>query len=117
MALYDFYQARVDECDVRTERTLAALSASKAAPQEHLAKARCRTRQPNALSFDERGAMYQFVGVGLHPDTRSRSLLCGTARRRMRHRSQPVAEREALHFLIDLVAGLQGQRREGAVVT
>jgi transposase len=63
--LYDFYLARVDECDVQIERTLAALAANKAPPQEPLAKARCRTRQSNALSFDVRGAMYQLAGVDL----------------------------------------------------
>jgi transposase len=65
LALYDFYQERVDECDVQIERTLAALAASKVAPQEPLAKARCRTRQTNALTFDVRGAMYQLAGVDL----------------------------------------------------
>jgi transposase len=65
LALYDFYQERVDECDVQIERTLAALAGRKVAPQEPLAKARCRTRQTNALSFDVRGAMYQLAGVDL----------------------------------------------------
>lgn len=65
LALYDFYQARVDECDVQVERTLVTLTADKAPPQEPLAKARCRTQQPNALSFDVRSAMYQLAGVDL----------------------------------------------------
>jgi transposase len=65
LALYDFYQVRVDKCDVQIERTLAELAASKAAPQEPLAKARCRTRQSNSLSFDVRDAMYRLAGVDL----------------------------------------------------
>jgi transposase len=65
LALYDFYQARVDECDVQIERTLATLTASKPSPQEPLAKARNRTQQPNALSFDVRSVMYQLAGVDL----------------------------------------------------
>ena len=65
LALYDFYQARVDECDVQIEQTLTILTADKAAPQEPLAKARSRAQQPNALSFDVRSAVYQLVGVDL----------------------------------------------------
>jgi transposase len=65
LALYDFYQARVDECDVQIERTLTSLTASKAAPQETLPKARSRTQQSNALNFDVRSAMYQLAGVDL----------------------------------------------------
>ena len=65
LALYDFYQARVDECDARIERTLAMLAADKPVPQEPLTKARNRAQQPNALSFDVRGLMYQLAGVDL----------------------------------------------------
>jgi transposase len=65
LALYDFYQARVDECDVQIERTLTSLTASKATPQETLPKARSRTQQSNALNFDVRSAMYQLAGVDL----------------------------------------------------
>ena len=65
LALYDFYQARVDECDAQIERTLGSLTAVKPVPQEPLTKARCRTQQPNALSFDVRTVMYQLAGVDL----------------------------------------------------
>ena len=65
LALYDFYQARVDECDAEVERTLSSLAADKAAPQEPLTKARSRAQQPNALSFDARTVMYQLAGVDL----------------------------------------------------
>ena len=65
MALYDFYEARVDECDVQIEHTLTMLTADRTPPEEPLAKARSRTQQANALGFDVRGAMYQLVGVDL----------------------------------------------------
>jgi len=65
LALYDFYQARVDECDAQIERTLGTLTADKPVPQEPLTKARSRTQQPNALSFDVRTLMYQLAGVDL----------------------------------------------------
>ena len=34
LALYDFYQARVNECDVEIERSLAALNAEPRRPAE-----------------------------------------------------------------------------------
>lgn len=65
LALYDFYQARVGECDVQIEHTLTLLTADKTPPQGPLAKARIRAQQANALGFDVRSAVYQLVGVDL----------------------------------------------------
>lgn len=65
LALYDFYQARVDECDARIQSLLTTLAADKPMPQEPLPKARSRTKQQNALSFDVRDVMYQLAGVDL----------------------------------------------------
>lgn len=65
LSLYDFYQARVDDCDVQIERALAALSQRKPLPAVSLPKARHRTRQPNALNFDVRSVLYQMIGVDL----------------------------------------------------
>lgn len=65
LSLYDFYQARVDDCDVQIERALAALSQHKQPPTTSLPKARHRTRQPNALNFDVRSVLYQMIGVDL----------------------------------------------------
>lgn len=63
LALYDFYQARVAECDAQIEMVLAALSAEKSSPSVPLPKARHRTRQPNAVSFDTRPLLYQLTGI------------------------------------------------------
>lgn len=65
LSLYDFYQARVHDCDAQIERALAALCQSKPIPATELPKARHRTRQPNALNFDVRSVLYQMVGVDL----------------------------------------------------
>jgi transposase len=65
LALYDFYQARVDECDVQIEQALAVLKADKLEPEQPLPKPRHRTKQPNAVNFDVRTALYQLVGVDL----------------------------------------------------
>src|SRR4030095_11981719 len=65
LALYDFYQSRVDECDAQIQAVLAALTAEKACPSAPLPKARHRTVQPNAVSFDVRPVLYQLAGVDL----------------------------------------------------
>src|SRR5439155_4079138 len=63
LALYDFYQARVDECDTQIEAVLAALSAEKACPSAPLPNARHRTLHPNAVSLAEALVLYQLAGV------------------------------------------------------
>lgn len=65
LALYDFYQARVDECDAKIEAVLAVLTAQKPSPDAPLPKARHRTAQANAVSFDVRPVLYQLAGVDL----------------------------------------------------
>jgi transposase len=63
--LYDFYQTRVDECDVEIERVLVNLKADKKEPINPLPARRTKTRQPNAVSFDTRPLLYQITGVDL----------------------------------------------------
>lgn len=65
LALYDFYQARVAECDAEIERTLVALNADKESPTPALRAPRHKTRQPNAVSFDTRPLLYQLTGTDL----------------------------------------------------
>jgi transposase len=65
LALYDFYQARVQECDTQIERVLSVLTAERPAPPAPLPKPRHRTRQPNAISFDVRPTLYQLAGTDL----------------------------------------------------
>ena len=65
LVLYYFYQARVDECDVQIEHALAVLKADKLEPELPLPKARHRTKQPNAVNFDVRAALYQLIGADL----------------------------------------------------
>jgi len=56
LALYDFYQSRIDECDVQIEQVLAALTADKPDPATPL---------PSDLSFDLRPVLYQLTGLDL----------------------------------------------------
>ena len=65
LALYDFYQARVEECDAEIERALAVLNAEREVPTTPLPEPRHRTKQPNAVNFDTRPLLYQLTGVDL----------------------------------------------------
>lgn len=65
LALFDFYQERVADCDAQIERTLQWLNADKVKPEEPLAKPRCRTKQTNSLNFDVRPLLYQLTGMDL----------------------------------------------------
>jgi transposase len=65
LTLYDFYQARVQECDVEIERSLAELSKEKTESTMPLLKKRRQTRQPNAINFDVQAALYQLFGNDL----------------------------------------------------
>jgi transposase len=71
LALYDFYQARVQECDAEIERALAVLNAGRETPASPLPEPRHRTKQPNAVNFDTRPLLYQLTGVDLTQSTAS----------------------------------------------
>jgi transposase len=63
--LYDAYQVQVKECDVEIEQSLTLLSLDSPEPDQPIPKARHKTKQPNALNFDVRQALYGLVGVDL----------------------------------------------------
>ena len=63
--LYDFYQAKMVECDRKLEAAIAALEIKAATPAGLLPKARVNRRQLNAPSFDVRAALYGVIGVDL----------------------------------------------------
>ena len=65
LALYDFYQERIAECDVQIERVLVMLNADKPAPETVVPKPRHKTVQPNAVAFDSRPLLYHLTGVDL----------------------------------------------------
>jgi transposase len=65
LALYDFYQDRIDDCDVEIERTVAALNAGRPIPEAPLPKAKHRNKLPSDPNFDVRPAMYQLAGTDL----------------------------------------------------
>jgi len=65
MDLYDFYQAKMVECDRKLEAAIAALKIKASSPVGLLPKPRVKTRQVNAPSFDVRAALYGVIGVDL----------------------------------------------------
>lgn len=65
LALYDFYQQCIDECDAEIERAVALLNMARPVPEAPLPKAKHRTRQPSDPNFDVRAAMYQLAGTDL----------------------------------------------------
>ena len=65
LELYDFYQARVGDCDAKIAEVLTVLTAEKSPPSAPIPKARHRTIAGNAVNFDVRPALYQLVGVDL----------------------------------------------------
>lgn len=65
LALYDFYQAQIGQCDQQIEAVLALLNADRPKPEAPLPKPRNRTKQPNAIAFDVRPSIYQLVGTDL----------------------------------------------------
>lgn len=65
LALYDFYQQKIDECDAEIEQTVARLNLDRPIPEAPLPKAKHRTKQVSDPNFDVRTAMYQLAGIDL----------------------------------------------------
>ncbi|WP_202905146.1 transposase [Paraburkholderia mimosarum] len=65
LALYDFYQTQVTQCDERIELALRNLHTGIEPPTGPLPAARHRTTQPNGFAFDVRAALYGMLGVDL----------------------------------------------------
>jgi len=65
LALYDFYQRCIDECDAEIERTVAGLNIGKPMPDAPLPKAKHRSKMPSDPKFDVRAALYQLTGTDL----------------------------------------------------
>lgn len=65
LALYDFYQARIEDCDTQIEAVLSRLNASRDLPENPIPPPRRRCKQPYEPRFDVREALYQLTGVDL----------------------------------------------------
>ena len=65
LASYEFYQARVQECDIEIERSLAALNQDRPEPATPLPKAKRQPRRANGIKFDVQASLYQLVGSDL----------------------------------------------------
>jgi transposase len=60
--LYDFYSAKIGDCDVEVERCLCKLNDEREEPSIDLPKVRSKSRPKNELPFDVRSALYVLVG-------------------------------------------------------
>ncbi|MEP4530883.1 MAG: IS110 family transposase, partial [Paracoccaceae bacterium] len=65
LELYDFYQAKMLECDRHLETTLAALGAVTEHDPSGLPRPRTKTKQVSTPSFDVRAALFAVLGVDL----------------------------------------------------
>ena len=65
LELYDFYQARMLDCDRKLEEVMAGLAAKAPRPASDLPRVRVKTKQVNTPSFDVRAALYGVLGVDL----------------------------------------------------
>jgi transposase len=65
LALYDFYQTNILECDRKLEVALEALQINEGHDITRLPKVRTKTRQVNTPDFAVRSALYRVLGVDL----------------------------------------------------
>jgi transposase len=60
--LYDFYSAKIEDCDREVERCLRSLNDQREAPKSALPKARSKSRPKHEPGFEIRGSLYTLVG-------------------------------------------------------
>lgn len=65
LALYDFYQTKILECDRKLETALRALEGGEGHDVSCLPKVRTKTKQVNTPDFEVRTALYRVLGVDL----------------------------------------------------
>ncbi|MGA3118472.1 MAG: IS110 family transposase [Syntrophobacteraceae bacterium] len=63
VALYDFYQKQIKECDQEIEKTLEALNVDREAPSEPLPEARRKRRQKREPGIPIREKLFTLTGV------------------------------------------------------
>lgn len=65
LALYDFYQDRVLDCDRQIEKSLDSLTLDVKLPTEALPAPKHKTKQKNDVAFDVRSKLYHLAGTDL----------------------------------------------------
>lgn len=65
LALFDFYQTKITECDRKLEGALRELEDGMGHDTTRLPKVRTKTRQVNEPDFEVRSALYRVLGVDL----------------------------------------------------
>ena len=85
LALYEFYQARVQECDAEIERALAVLNAERETSASPLPEPRHRPQATQRGELRYAPAALSTHGRRSDPDPRCRSILGAAHDWRMRH--------------------------------
>lgn len=65
LALYDFYQTKILECDRKLETALKAFELGTGHDTRRLPEVRTKTKQVNTPDFEVRAALYRVLGVDL----------------------------------------------------
>src|SRR5260363_44993 len=65
LELYEFYQARIQECDAQIEQALASITAEKPEPMSPLPALRHRSRSAHPVNFEVRPLLYPLTGTHL----------------------------------------------------
>jgi len=65
LALYDFYQTKILECDRKLELALKDLTVNQGHDTRNLPTVRTKTKQVNEPDFEVRAALYRVLGVDL----------------------------------------------------
>ena len=115
LELYDTYQAKMLDCDRKLEVLIAALSDKGAKPVGKLSRPRVKTKQVNTPIVRCQDRAVRRARRRSDRDPWVGSVTCIEAHWRVRHGSEGVADRQALHLLAVPGTGQQNLRRQGAL--
>jgi hypothetical protein len=115
LELYDTYQAKVADCDVRIEAVLERLQAECPVPAAPLPAPRCQDAIRQRARLPGTRGLAPDPGRGPDPDPRPRAVSRAQAGGRVRHQPLGLAQRQALHLVAVSRAQQQDLRRQGAL--
>ena len=116
LELYDTYQAKMLDCDRKLEALIAALTDKGAKPVGKLSRPRVKTKQVNAPVVRCPGRAIWRPRHRSDRDPWVGSVTRVEAHWRVRHGSEGMADRQALHLLAVPCTGEQNLRRQGALL-
>jgi hypothetical protein len=106
LELYEFHQTKAAECDAEIEAVMRALNVARPTPEAPLPKVR-HFKGRNEPEFAVREAPLHVPRCRSQSDPRLRTLQSPAARSRVQGRHAEVADREALHVVVEPGTGQQ----------